>query len=269
MKPIVIPKRVTIPGGLWSNKVSGDFQEGDPSKTSFFVEGNVEIKELAGQSRLFFQNVQLTKRRIIFNDKERLSFITTYRSERGIDEDAAGELMIKDKDEKARQLQEEVLALETSLKTQQAIKIKPPHLSLFLTKKKPKTRMIDVHKTGSQIPLKSDPDGLFGNKGTLGNFEASVKGVPDLVDYIGVVVLKLPTDEPLSEEPGRALSCVDDIIVVCVVNINLGVITSIYIYVHLSLIFGILRLHSNRFNKINTPNALNLVEMYTFIYLYI
>jgi hypothetical protein len=148
MKPIVIPKRVTVPGGLWSNKVSGDFQEGDPSKTPFFIEGSVEIKELASHSRLFFHEIHLTKRRIVFTDKERSAFFSTYRSERGIDEDAAGELIIHDKDEKARQLVEELMALEKEWKVQMAIKIKPPHLSVFLTKKKPKTRMVDVHKTG-------------------------------------------------------------------------------------------------------------------------
>jgi hypothetical protein len=44
------------------------------------------------------------------------------------------------------------------------------------------------HEIGSRIHLQSDPDGLFGNKGTLGNFEASLKGVPDLVDYIGTYI---------------------------------------------------------------------------------
>ena len=119
MKPIVIPKRVTIPGGLFFNKVGGNFQEGDPSKTAFYVEGNVEIKELAGQSRLFFQNVKLVKRRIVFNDKDRLEFLKIYRLERGVDEDAEGELIMDDDDDKVRQLQEEVLAFEAFTKSQQ------------------------------------------------------------------------------------------------------------------------------------------------------
>lgn len=119
MKPVVIPRRVTIPGGLFFNKVSGNFLEGDPTKTTFYVDGSVEIKELAGQSRLFFQNIKLVKRRVVFNDKERQEFIKTYRLERGVDEDAFGELIMDTNQEKVQQLQEESLALEAFMKVQQ------------------------------------------------------------------------------------------------------------------------------------------------------
>ena len=119
MKPIVVPKRVTIPGGLFFSKVSGTFLEGDSSKTSFYVEGSVEIKELAGQSRLFFQNVRLVKRRVIFLEKERLDFVKTYRLERGVDENAEGELIMDDQEEKSQQLQEEGVAFEAHMKCQQ------------------------------------------------------------------------------------------------------------------------------------------------------
>ena len=125
MKPIVIPKRVTIPGGLFFNKVGGSFQEGDSAKTSFYIEGNVDIKELAGQSRLFFQNVKLVKRRVVFNDNDKLQFVEKYRVERGVDVNADGELIVDDDDDKIRQLQEEVLAFEAFAKSEQVCLLVP------------------------------------------------------------------------------------------------------------------------------------------------
>ena len=86
MNPVVFQKRVDIPGGLWSDKVGGEFQEGDPSKTTFYVEGKCEIKERAGRLRMFFQNITLVKRRVIISDVEKEAFLKTYRSERGIPE---------------------------------------------------------------------------------------------------------------------------------------------------------------------------------------
>ena len=59
------------------------------------------------------------KRRIVFNDKDRLEFLKIYRLERGVDEDAEGELIMDDDDDKVRQLQEEVLAFEAFTKSQQ------------------------------------------------------------------------------------------------------------------------------------------------------
>jgi hypothetical protein len=49
--------------------------------------------------------------------------------------------------------------------------------------------------------LKTDPDGLFGRPGTIGTFEASLKDIPDPLAYLGLVVLKMPEDEPKTEEP--------------------------------------------------------------------
>lgn len=61
----------------------------------------------------------------------------------------------------------------------------PPRLVIYLTKKKPKTRMIDVHKTGAFIPLKVDLELLLSKTEGPANFEASLKHIPDLIDYIG------------------------------------------------------------------------------------
>lgn len=51
--------------------------------------------------------------------------------------------------------------------------------------------MTDIHKTGLCMSLGTNPDGLFARTGTLNNFEASLKGVSDLSDYIGVVMLMM------------------------------------------------------------------------------
>ena len=56
MHPVVFHSRVDSPGGLWTPKLAGFVQEGDPGNTSFAIEGRVEVKELGGKNlRLFFQ----------------------------------------------------------------------------------------------------------------------------------------------------------------------------------------------------------------------
>ena len=62
MQHIVVRKRALIPGGLWTPKVHGEFDEGDPAKTSFFIAGQADIKEMSGQLKLFFNDVRLINR---------------------------------------------------------------------------------------------------------------------------------------------------------------------------------------------------------------
>ena len=45
--------------------------------------------------------------------------------------------------------------------------------------------MTDVHKTGSMVLLKGDLELLLAEATEPLNFEASLKNIPDLVDYIG------------------------------------------------------------------------------------
>lgn len=44
--------------------------------------------------------------------------------------------------------------------------------------------MTDVHKTGSLVPLKVDLDLMLMAEGPV-SFEAALKNIPDLGDYIG------------------------------------------------------------------------------------
>ena len=233
MNPVVFQKRVDIPGGLWSDKVGGEFQEGDPSKTTFYVEGKCEIKERAGRLRMFFQNITLVKRRVIISDVEKEAFLKTYRSERGIPEPPPPGEETKDDDdeteeEKLKQQADLTQAYEEYVKIQQAKEIVIPRLFVYMSRKTPKKRMIDIHKSGSKVLLNGDVDGRFGQERTLGNFEASLKDISDALDYMGVVVVKLAHDKPITEEP---------------------------------IVYGLVKLNSSRFNRVKTINALNLTEI--------
>ena len=233
MNPVVFQKRVDIPGGLWSDKVGGEFQEGDPSKTTFYVEGKCEIKERAGRLRMFFQNITLVKRRVIISDVEKEAFLKTYRTERGIPEPPPPGEETKDEDddseeEKLKQQADLAQAYEEYVKIQQAKDIVIPRLFVYMSRKTPKKRMIDIHKSGSKVLLNGDVDGRFGQERTLGNFEASLKDISDALDYMGVVVVKLAHDKPITEEP---------------------------------IVYGLVKLNSSRFNRVKTINALNLTEI--------
>lgn len=86
--------------------------------------------------------------------------------------------------------------------------------------------MTNVHKVGSKIYLSSaKTGGLFGVSGTTGVFEASLKDIPDAIAYGGIVVVKLPTDEPKTED---------------------------------SVIYGFIKLVSSRSSKTKTGTALHL-----------
>lgn len=228
MKPIVFQKRVEIPGGLWSDKVGGAFQEGDPSKTTFYIEGKCDIKERAGRLRLFFQNISLTKRRVIVSNEAKEAFINTYRSERGIVIVPGEEDTDEDEEERLKRQSDEAHAFEEYVKAQQAKELEVPRLFVYMTKKTPKKRMIDIHKTGSRVFLNSDEEGQFGRERTLGNFEASLKDITDAIEYLGVMVVKMANDKPVTDEP---------------------------------VVYGLVKLQSSRFNRVKTLNALNLTEI--------
>ena len=225
MKPIVFQKRVEIPGGLWSDKLGGAFQEGDPAKTSFYVEGRCEVKERAGRLRLFFQDVKLVKRRVVISDAEKEAFVKLYRTERGIVDGVDDD---EPEEERLKQQQEFAAAYDDYVKVQQAKELEVPRLFIYMSKKPPKKRMIDVHRVGSKVLLNGDDEGMFGRERTLGSFEASLKDIVDAIEYLGVVVVKLPHDKPVTEEP---------------------------------VVYGFVKLQSSRFNRVKTLNALNLTEI--------
>ena len=166
MIPVVFPRRAAIPGGLWTSKLFGDFEEGDPGKTKFYFLGRVDVKLCAGNLRLFFSDVTTIRR----------------SNKSGTAED----------DEKDRY----------SLVSHRRKKEKEiPKLRIFLTKKKPKSRMIDIHTTGTRVNIHNNDQGSFGITGTLGSFDIGLKDIPDVLESKGLVIVKLPADLPVTDEP--------------------------------------------------------------------
>ncbi len=232
--PIVYPDRCSSSSGLWSSKISGEFQDGDASFASHMIEGIVEIKEMGSNLRIFFKNISITQRQRILTKNEEQDIISTYLEnkkhefikksiEQGqiIDENITENnkmLTIEPSDERN---------LEKLYTTKASKSIELPRLVVFITQKKPKNRMTDIHKTGQQVLLKST-DNLFGMELTTGNFEAPLKSISDNTQYAGVVVVKLPHDEPRTKEP---------------------------------IIYGFVKLESTRTAKIKTSQVLELSQI--------
>lgn len=77
-----------------------------------------------------------------------------------------------------------------------------PQFLLYLSEKKPKSRMPNIHKEGVRLGVNRSPAGAFAaNEHSTGNFEVVLKDIPDILHYQGLVVLKLPTEEPKTDEP--------------------------------------------------------------------
>lgn len=175
MIPTVCLHRYDQPGALWSNKLSGDFAEGDPLVTRFFVEGRVEIKQLGGRLRAFFKNI-LLKPRLVKKDE--------VKAEKA-DDDTSDDSSTDSKPKEA-QVEEEIVL---------------PKLAIYLTVKKPKKRMVDAHKLGTRIFLTNYPEGVFGELGVSKSYEAGLMDIADMSNFQGLVIMKLPSDEPMTGEP--------------------------------------------------------------------
>eukprot|EP01031_Cornospumella_fuschlensis_P034741 gene34741-42067_t len=200
MLPVVCLDRQAQPGALWSSKAAGSFAEGDPLTTRITIQGTVEIKELGGHMKAFFQNIQL---------KPRLADKPPKKDE---DSDSSSD----DSD-------------DSSEKTPIDEAIVVPKLQVYLTIKKPKKRMVDAHKLGTRIFLSQVADGVFGSLEVSADYEASLADIADLSNFQGLVVLKMPTEEPVTSEP---------------------------------IIYGYVRFASNRSLKIRSLDALQLQEQH-------
>lgn len=198
MHPIVFSSRVDKPGGLWTPKIGGIILEGDPNKTSFVIEGRVEIKEFSDHLRLFFQDVEIVQRKIIIREDEKNKIIERYHATKKkylySDDQVEESVALERKKKEESDIHDLISEVENR-------KIPLPKLHVFMSKKKPKERMIDIHKSGSRIHLQGDVNGYFGTMRTTGNFETSLKDIPDALAYLGLVIVKLPGDEPRTEEP--------------------------------------------------------------------
>jgi len=233
MIPIVTTKRVELPGGVWTPKVGGEFEEGDPGTTHFYISGRVDGKELAGHLKLFFTDTKIVKRQLLLTEKEKDELRSKYLLEsseadkRGLEEGTILEALT----EEARNARDEaaIAAIWKEVEAKKDIPI-PSRLNVFLSRRKPKPKMGDVHKNGSRVHLKGDLEGLFGRKesGTIGTFAVPLKDIPDVMGYLGLVVIKLPQDAPKTNDP---------------------------------VIYGFVKLQSARSVKIKTASALHLTEI--------
>jgi hypothetical protein len=169
----------------------------------------VDIKELSGHLRAFFRDVKITQRPIVITASDRERFIEQYRADLEIKKKlkikgpGAEEEDEEDEELRAKRAEEEKEGVEELVKEARAKKTALPKLSVYLTRRKPKSRMTDAHKTGSRINLPNAQGGLFGvDDVTVGEFEASLRDVPDALIYLGLVVLKLPQDPPKTVTAG-------------------------------------------------------------------
>jgi hypothetical protein len=208
MLPIVVPKRAEVKGGLWTPRALGEFEEGD-ADTEFYISGSAEIKELQGHMKLFFRNVKIMHRKAPEEEEEEEK-VATDIPENEEEKEKDGEEKKKDdnhvdyddSDDDDDKKKEKVASEKK--KVDEVILDNPDIvcLHLFFSKKNPKTRMVDVHKRGTKVYLnRYNPDGHFGKKGTLNDFEVSLKSIPDVLLFRGLVALKLPGDRPVTEDP--------------------------------------------------------------------
>lgn len=177
--------------------------EGNPTTTGFFVEGKIEIKELGGHLKSFFRSIKLTAR-TIENKPD---------AKNDSDDDSDSD------DGKDKPVPETVTTVE---------ELVIPKLHVFLTTKKPKKRMVDAHKTGIRIKIAQLAEGEFGVVDQETDYEAALVDIADVTMFQGVVVVKLPQDEPKTEEP---------------------------------IVYGFVKLQSSRSTRIRSVDALHLSEL--------
>lgn len=212
MIPIISKQRLEKPGGLWTTKSVGSFVDGNPTTTSFFVEGKVEIKELGGHLKAFFKGVKLSPR--LPNASE-----ATKKEKEDDDSDASS-----DKAEEVKTSEQKVvedIQIHSILEHM-------PKLQVFMTTKKPKKRMVDAHTSGTKLKIPQLQDGTFASFHGATDYEAPLVDIADILSFQGIVVLKLPSDEPVTDEP---------------------------------IIFGYVRLQSFRSMRVRAIDALHLSEL--------
>lgn len=236
MLPVICKARTETVDGLWTNKMGGEFEEGDPALTAFTFEGRADIKELGGHMRIFFNSINIKRRLFILTDSIKTKLLTDYYEEKkrkkaaAYKEFAIGDESDSDDDDEEEKQRKEQIILEDLVAMEKRKPLAVPKLHLFLTTKKPKTRMVDAHTNGTKVRITGvkDAEGIFGKEGDPMNYEASLTDIPDALGFQGIVVLKLPDSEPITSEP---------------------------------LIYGIVKLQSSRAQKVRTGDALHLTEI--------
>ena len=205
MNAIVASERLNILGGVWTPKLSGVFQEGDVSHP-FHVEGKVDVKELGGHMKLFLRDIKIVNHALNISEEDKAEILKEYRAE----VDLKYQVILENGDEPPNDIQrmeEESHDIEHLYEQKRAQMERdrptPTRLFLYLTRRKPKPRMIDAHTQGTKIHCpSSDGSGLFGKTGySTGTFQAPLKDIPDPLNYGGCVILKLPNDFPKTDIP--------------------------------------------------------------------
>ena len=207
MIPVISRERINLPGGLWAPKVGGDLQEGDLT-AKFTITGRMDIRELGGLLRLFATDIKLIQKKITLTEKEKKKISDNYHAvvkklrreeiiKAGGDPDEE-EILEDDEEERREMIAKDAIA--KLIYEEENKKLPVPKLSVYLQRRKPKTKMVGPHKTGSRIHLTTNRDGLICANGTLGSFETSLKDIPDALMYGGITIVKLPSDEPKTED---------------------------------------------------------------------
>lgn len=185
----------------WSPKLTGNLREGDPALTSFTIEGRAEIRELGGHIRLFLRDIKVVKRPLVITDKLKDELRQRVEEEKK-DSLTIGE-SADEEDEAAQQEKEE--ALQQMIEKERARPVNIPSLRVYLTDKKPKTRMVDAHKAGVQMRFDTGSVGenLILKENQPFQIAGLIKDLPEslLMKMQGLVILKLPQDKPTTPEP--------------------------------------------------------------------
>ena len=237
MIPLICKARTETIEGKWTNKMGGAMEEGDPTITKFYFEGRADIKELGGHLRIFFKDIIIKPRLFVLTELLRAKLLTDFYEERkkkrlaayNFNPAIALEESDSDEEEDVKKQKEEKI-LEELVAVEKSKPLELPKFSLYLTSKKPKVRMVDAHTHGTKIRITgvNEADSTFGNQFAPSYLEASLTDIPDALSYQGIVILKLPEHEPVTDEP---------------------------------LIYGIVKLQSYRSLKIRTGDALGLTEI--------
>ena len=249
MIPVISKHRIESVDGLWTTKMGGSFDEGDSAQTSFFYEGRADIKELGGHLKLFIKDLAVLQRPLVVTEQLKVKLLAEYREDRkkkklayasksdqgttvraGEDENVNIDNYSASSDEEDDEEKEdrERAALESLIDKEKRKPLTMPKITLFLTKKKPKTRMVDAHTNGTKVRISGVPEGELGLPDQLLTYEAVLTDIPSVLQYQGLVALKMPADEPMTDEP---------------------------------VIYGIVKLQSFRQLRIRTRDALQLSEI--------
>lgn len=194
MEPLIVAKRSSQAGGLWTPYLIGAFKEGNTA-SSHFMTGSAAIKELNGKYRLFLSDVKVVERQYVARAGGRKSNKGGGNNEEEQEEE--------DGDDNKSDASSDAggLAQLHSKGMPPSMPVVLPPLYLYLSVHKPKARMADVHRRGVRLTIKTNAEGLFGRTGSVGDFSVPLSDIPDIQQYSGLAVVKRPEDAPVTEEP--------------------------------------------------------------------